>query len=83
MAAMSTYQVRVTREGPWLVAEVPGVGVTQGSTLLEAQAMAVDLIATMTGEEESLIAVDLHMVRDADPTLSQTQRPIAFDALAD
>ena len=80
---MSTYQVRVTREGPWLVAEVPGVGVTQGSTLLEAQAMAVDLIATMTGEQESSIGVDLHMVRDDDPTLRQTQCPIAFDALAD
>lgn len=46
---MKTYTATATREGHWWVVDVPGVGVTQGRTTREAERMAVDLVAVMSG----------------------------------
>jgi hypothetical protein len=48
MAAMNTtYEARVVREGSWWVADVVGVGATQGRNLDEVRRMVVDLVASM------------------------------------
>ena len=44
---MTTYDARVVREGSWWVADVVGVGATQGRNLDEVRRMVVDLVASM------------------------------------
>jgi hypothetical protein len=44
---MTEYSATVTREGPWWIADVEDVGVTQGRNLGELHRMAVDLVVSM------------------------------------
>lgn len=59
----NTHSATATREGRWWVVDVPGVGVTQGRTTLEAERMAVNLVAVMLGVpvEEVSITVDFQL----------------------
>lgn len=56
---MSTHTARAVREGKWWVVHVDGVGVTQGRTAAEAQRMAADLVALMTGAPEDEVSVEV------------------------
>lgn len=56
---MSTHTARAVREGKWWVVHVDGAGVTQGRTAAEAQRMAADLVALMTGAPEDEVSVEV------------------------
>ena len=53
MAAV-TRTATAVREGRFWVVDVPGVGRTQGRSVRDARAMAVDLVEAMTGKAEDV-----------------------------
>jgi len=56
---VSIHEAAARREGALWVVTVDGVGVTQGRNLKQAQEVAVDLVAVMTGEDAADIVVAL------------------------
>jgi len=55
------YRATARREHPYWVVTVEDVGVTQGRNLVEAEEMAADLVAVMTGEDAADITVQMHV----------------------
>ncbi|MCW2543068.1 MAG: hypothetical protein JWM40_620 [Frankiales bacterium] len=58
---MTERVAKVSREGRFWLVEVSGVGVTQARRLDDAQAMAADLIAVMTGKRVAATDVNLEI----------------------
>lgn len=89
MGPVSTYSARVSREGQFWLAEVDGVGVTQGRSLTEVQRMAQDLVVAMLDVPADDVQVELHVdlpaqvrtlvteARDGVRRLEEQQREIA------
>jgi hypothetical protein len=57
VVAVTEYAATAAREGKWWVVTVPGVGVTQSRSLVDAPATARDLVSVMLDVPPSAVSV--------------------------
>lgn len=56
---MIVHEATVHREGPWLVAEVAGLGATQSRKVDELRVLVDHLVVAMTGADPATFVIDL------------------------
>lgn len=65
---MTRYDATAYRDDRWWIVTVPGIGVTQARTLVDAGPMAVDMVALMLAVDPATVSVAVRTELDADAT---------------